>query len=77
MSGAGDLVVRIARLLDQMHIPYAVGGALALAAHGVPRVTYDVDLNIGVEGTTIFLDEVLCALAEKCGIVFGETQEQL
>ena len=54
MNGAGDLVVQIARLLDQLGIPYAVGGALALAAHGVPRATYDVDMNIGVEGTTFF-----------------------
>ncbi|MCZ0945055.1 MAG: hypothetical protein F4X81_06025 [Gammaproteobacteria bacterium] len=77
MNGAGDLVVQIARLLDQLGIPYAVGGALALAAHGVPRATYDVDMNIGVEGTTFFSDEVLRHLQEKCGIAFGETQEQL
>ena len=77
MNGAGDLVVQIARLLDQKRIPYAVGGALALAAHGVPRATYDVDMNIGVEGTTFFSDEVLRGLEEKCGIAFSETQEQL
>ena len=77
MNGAGDLVVQIARLLDQMGIPYAVGGALALAAHGVPRATYDVDMNIGVEGTTFFSDELLHGLEEKCGVAFSETQEQL
>lgn len=77
MNGAGDLVVQVARLLSQRCIPHAVGGALALAAHGIPRATYDVDMNIGVEGTAFFSDEVLSALKENCGITFSETQEQL
>jgi hypothetical protein len=34
----------IARSLDQAGIPYAVCGALALAIHGHPRATKDIDL---------------------------------
>ena len=32
--------------LERHEIPYAVAGALALAIHGVPRATTDIDLLI-------------------------------
>ena len=68
MNGAGDLVVQIARLLGQMRIPHAVGGALALAAHGVPRATYDVDMNIGIEGTSFWARQGLRGYSLSCSI---------
>jgi hypothetical protein len=36
----------IARVLDEEHIDYAIAGALALAVHGRPRMTDDVDVSI-------------------------------
>jgi hypothetical protein len=36
--------VEIARRLDAAAIPYAIGGALALGAHGYERLTVDVDV---------------------------------
>jgi hypothetical protein len=36
----------VVALLDQEHIPCAVIGASALAVHGVPRSTYDIDLLV-------------------------------
>jgi hypothetical protein len=36
----------IARILDEMGVPYAVAGALALAVHGRVRLTDDVDILI-------------------------------
>lgn len=36
----------IADRLESDGVPYAVGGALALAYHGVPRGTQDIDLNV-------------------------------
>jgi hypothetical protein len=34
----------VARALDEASVDYALCGALALAAHGVPRATKDIDL---------------------------------
>lgn len=47
--------------LDRSGIPHAIGGALALAYYGEPRVTVDVDVNlfIGADG----FDEVAAILA--------------
>lgn len=35
--------------LERHGIPYAVAGALALAIHGVPRATTDIDLLVRLE----------------------------
>jgi hypothetical protein len=45
---AADAAQSIADALDRVGIPYAVGGALALAIAGVPRGTADVDINVFV-----------------------------
>jgi hypothetical protein len=38
------LVARVAAAFDTHHVPYALIGAAALAAHGVARSTFDLDL---------------------------------
>jgi hypothetical protein len=38
------LVARIAGILDQMQVPYLVGGSLASSVYGVPRATQDADM---------------------------------
>ena len=40
----------IARRLDELRIPYAVVGGMALVAHGYDRTTVDVDILITAEG---------------------------
>jgi hypothetical protein len=45
---------KIARLLDDAKIPYALVGALALGEYGYRRVTTDVDLLLTREGLTEF-----------------------
>jgi hypothetical protein len=52
--------VAIARTLEAAGIPYALGGALALGAHGVPRGTLDVDVNVFIddEELPIVLDQL-------------------
>lgn len=42
---AAEAGVRIAQALEAAGVPHALGGALALGAHGVPRGTLDVDVN--------------------------------
>jgi len=47
-SNAAEAGLAIAQALELEGIPYALGGALALGAHGVPRGTLDVDVNVFV-----------------------------
>jgi hypothetical protein len=59
------LGVTLASALDEAGVPNALGGALALAAWGVPRATVDVDINVFVEDAA--LDRVLDVLARTLG----------
>jgi hypothetical protein len=52
-SNAADAGLAIARALEAEQIPYALGGALALGAHGVPRGTLDVDVNVFVDDAAL------------------------
>ena len=45
---AVDIARRLADTLENQGIPYAIGGALALAYYAPPRATVDVDINIFV-----------------------------
>ena len=38
------VVARIVATLDELAIPYVVGGSLASSVYGIPRATQDVDL---------------------------------
>jgi hypothetical protein len=46
--GAAEAAQQIAAALETAGMPYAIGGALALAIAGVPRGTVDVDVNVFV-----------------------------
>ena len=41
---------KIARRLDDLDIPYAIVGGMALDAHGYRRLTVDVDLLVTRDG---------------------------
>ncbi len=58
-----DAGQRIADALEHAGLPYAIGGALALAVAGVPRGTADVDVNVFVED-----DGIGDAIAALCGL---------
>ncbi len=47
-QGAAEAARGIANVLAEAKLPYAIGGALALAIAGVPRGTADVDVNVFV-----------------------------
>ena len=49
-SALQDTLRRVAQRLDELGIPCAVGGGLALFAHGYRRFTEDVDLLVTPEG---------------------------
>ena len=55
--GTSDVHValeRVTRKLEELQIPYAICGALALNAHGHRRATTDVDLVMTAEGLARF-----------------------
>lgn len=45
-KGPLDLVRQVARILDDLDIPYALGGSMASSLFGEPRSTVDVDIAI-------------------------------
>ena len=52
-EGAGELqetLRRITRRLEEIGVPYAIAGGMALFHHGVRRFTQDVDLLVSAEG---------------------------
>ncbi len=49
----------IARRLGDLEIDYAIAGALAVNAHGEPRMTADVDVLVTPEGLARFKDACL------------------
>lgn len=60
--GQGELnraLAHIAADLEEHGIDYLVVGALALFAHGYPRLTEDIDLVLTAEGLERFHDELI------------------
>jgi hypothetical protein len=49
MSSVSEAVQRVFAVLDQMELPYLVGGSVASSIHGVSRPTMDVDLVVDIE----------------------------
>lgn len=50
-KGPFDLVVQMAEILEDLGVPYALGGSMASSLLGEPRSTVDVDMAIRLEGT--------------------------
>lgn len=40
---------KITRLLDNINIPYMLIGGYAMTVHGIPRLTQDLDISLGVD----------------------------
>jgi hypothetical protein len=57
----------VAARLDEAGIAYAIGGALALAAHGMPRATTDADVGAFVAMSEI---DLLFDALERAGCLF-------
>ena len=41
--------LEVVAVLDQLHIPYLIGGSLASAVHGVVRATRDADIVVDIQ----------------------------
>ena len=69
MTTLVDHIVAICRSLDRAHIPWALGGALALAyATNEPRGTRDVDVNVFVSSA----DARAVFAALPAGVTFAD-----
>lgn len=69
-NGAVEVATAIAAVFDRLGLTYAMGGALALGAHGVPRMTFDVDINVGLASDASLSDELADTLFRDCGLAF-------
>jgi predicted nucleotidyltransferase len=55
------------KALADAHVPYCVVGGVAVNLHGVPRMTYDVDLAVPpTEEALTLIDAVLTGLGLRC-----------
>ena len=52
VRGPLELACEVARLLDDLDVPYALGGSLASSLVGEPRSTVDVDIAAGLDAAT-------------------------
>ena len=46
MGAEADLISEIVSVLERMHVPYLIGGSVALAAWAAPRTTHDLDVVV-------------------------------
>ncbi|HTN99044.1 MAG TPA: hypothetical protein VL068_00090 [Microthrixaceae bacterium] len=46
-----SLLIRVATILDELKIPYALGGSMASSFFGEPRATADIDVAISLEAS--------------------------
>lgn len=71
LDDAPAVAAWLSERLEDDGIDYAIGGALALAAFGLPRMTNDVDLSVYVPESEI--DRLFDAL-ERAGCLFERRQ---
>lgn len=48
-SGPLQLVIQVASILEELEVPYALGGSMASSFFGEPRATADIDVAITVD----------------------------
>ena len=72
MNNLEDVAQDFARLFDDLKIPYAMMGGLAVRIHAIPRPTYDVDFTISLPRERL---PELYAAAEAKGYTFPEAQK--
>lgn len=62
-NGLLDLVFIVVSILDDVSVPYALGGSMASSVFGEPRATMDVDIAVKVEARQV--DPLLAALSDE------------
>jgi hypothetical protein len=81
------VTLQVVEALEDLEIPYFIGGSLATAVHGVARATMDVDLVaqlrpdqiqslLNALGDAFFVDECMIRNALRQGISFNLVHKQ-
>jgi hypothetical protein len=70
---AAEAAAAVAKALTEAGIDYAIGGALALAAYGIARMTQDADLSVFMPAENL---EPLFDALERAGCLFQREQAQ-
>jgi predicted nucleotidyltransferase len=63
MSDLTTVIHDLVAVFEQLRLPYAIMGGIAVRAHGIPRPTYDVDFTVAVSRER--LDELFGAIAGR------------
>jgi len=53
MTGILEVALYVAGILEELDVPYLVGGSLASSLHGIPRATQDADLLADLESDQV------------------------
>lgn len=69
MTPVERLLREMVGLLEEMELPYAVMGGMAVRAHGLPRPTYDVDVTVAIPRDEL---PALFARIDELGYDVGE-----
>ncbi len=56
-----ELIAKIAQCLDQDQIPYMIIGGQAVLLYGIPRLTRDIDITLGIDTDKFQLIEGVCS----------------
>lgn len=48
-----DIVLQLIRVLEEIGVPYHLGGSFASSIHGIPRQTHDADLVVELEARQV------------------------
>lgn len=51
--GADELLRYLVTALEEVGVPYAIGGSIASIAYGEPRSTLDIDVVASLDATTV------------------------
>ena len=81
------VTLQVVEALEDLEVPYFIGGSLATAVHGVARATMDVDLVVDLQpdqiqpllntlGDAFFADEHMIRNALRQGISFNLIHKQ-
>src|SRR3989344_3579476 len=60
-----ELLIKIAKILDELDIPYAITGGYAVSVWGRPRSTFDIDVVVELaKPKAVFLSKALRKISE-------------
>jgi hypothetical protein len=75
-----ELAVRVALILEGLGVPSALIGAAALAAHGYPRATEDIDLAVATDPFSVLREaqsRIASALSVEATLVTPDADDPL